>query len=67
MTSPIKSLSVRTGSDGKASLHVKSGENRYKSIANFFFDIVCIVEFPQRYQHLSGYLLDVTRVDERTM
>jgi hypothetical protein len=67
MASPMKSLSVRSNTEGKSSLHVKTGENRYKSIANFAFNIVCFVDFGKRYQHLNGYIFDVTRVDEQTM
>ncbi|CAB4000040.1 nostrin-like isoform X1 [Paramuricea clavata] len=67
MASPMKSLSVRSNTEGKLSLHVKTGENRYKSIANFAFNIVCFVDFGKRYQHLNGYIFDVTRVDEQTI
>ena len=59
--SPVKSLSVRDGEDGKRSLHVKRGEKKYKSIANFYFEVVGFVEFPSVFQKMNGYLLEVTR------
>ena len=58
--SPIKSLSVRDGEDGKRSIHVKCGGKKYPSVANFYFEIFGFVEFPPEFQ-MSGYLLDVTR------
>ena len=60
--SPLKSLSIRTDADGNDRLHVKSSENTYKSVANFSFNIECLVEFPREYQKYNGYLLRVTRV-----
>ena len=57
----MKSLSVRDGTDGKRSLHVKRGEKKYESIANFFFEVVGFVEFPSAFQKMNGFLLEVTR------
>ena len=66
MTSPVKSLSVRT-IDGKSSIHRKIGDNNYKSIANYSFQIVCLVHFPKRFTYLTGYLLNVVRTDGEEM
>ena len=65
--SPLKSLSVREDSEGKRSFHVKSGENAYKSVANFHFKIVGFVNFPQELHIFNGYLLDVHRSDGENM
>jgi hypothetical protein len=62
-SSPMKSLSVRQNQDGKRSLHVKRGDNSYKSISNFHFLISCFVEFPKEFQRYNGYLVDVQRMD----
>lgn len=59
--SPVKSISVREGKDGKRSLHVKRGDKSYRSIANFYFKIFGFVEFPPEFQRMNGYLLDVVR------
>lgn len=59
--SPVKSLSVRDGKDGKHSLHIKRGEKSYKSVPNFYFNIFGFVEFPLEFQRINGYLLDVIR------
>lgn len=58
---PVKSLSVRDGADGKRSIHIKLGEKKYESIANFYFEVVGFVEFPSKFQKLNGFLLEVTR------
>lgn len=59
--SPVKSLSVRDGKDGKRSLHVKRGEKNYESVANFFFEVIGFVRCPSEFQRMNGYLLEVTR------
>ena len=60
--SPVKSLSVRDGKDGKRSLHVKRSEKSYQSIANFYFKMFGMVEFAlPEFQRMNGYLLDVVR------
>lgn len=67
-SSPLKSLSVRNGSDGKRNLHLKVGDKAYLSIANFYFEFFGFVKFPNEFRHLSGYLLDVTRdADSKTL
>ena len=61
-SSPVKSLSVREGKDGKRSLHVKRSEKSYQSIANFYFEMFGMVEFTlPEFQRMNGYLLDVVR------
>ena len=59
--SPMKSLSVRDGQDGKRSLHVKRGEKKYVSVANFFFEVIGFVRCLSEFQRMNGYLLEVTR------
>ena len=56
----MKSLSVRDVADGKHSFHIKCGEKKYKSIANFFFEVVGFVEFPSAFQKMNGFL-EITR------
>ena len=62
--SPVKSISVREAEDGKAMMHLKNSDNKYKSIANFNFAIKEFVEFPLAFQNFSGYLLQVQRTDD---
>ena len=68
MASPLKSLSMRSNNDGmRESLHVKVSESKYRSIANFSFKIVCHVRFPKPHTSLSGWLLNVRRIDGEEM
>lgn len=59
--SPVKSLTIREGKDGKRSLHIKRGDKSYTSIANFYFKILGFVEFPPEFKRVNGYVLDVIR------
>lgn len=53
--------SVRDEEDGKRSLHVKRGEKKYVSVANFFFEVIGFVRCLSEFQRMNGYLLEVTR------
>ena len=47
-----------------STLHVKTDNNRYTSIANFFFVIKAFVRFREKdLTHFNGYILNVTRND----
>lgn len=61
--SPIKGLSVREDQQGSRALHAKTGKERYKSIANFYFTIKAFVKFPQEQSRFNGYILTVHRTD----
>ena len=60
-SSPLKSLSIQERADGKHTLHVKCSDKTYKSIANFYFKIYGLIEFPLEFQRVNAYLLDVIR------
>ena len=60
-SSPLKSLSIQERADGKRTLHVKCSDKTYKSIANFYFKIYGLIEFPLEFQTVNAYLLDVIR------
>lgn len=61
--SPIKGLSVREDQQGSRALHAKTGKERYKSIANFYFTVKAFVRFPQVQSKFNGYILTVQRTD----
>lgn len=66
--SPIKGVSVREDKDGVSTLHVKTDNNRYRSIANFYFIIKAFVRFRERdLTHFNGYILNVNRHDGVSM
>ena len=61
--SPKKSLSVRSDSDGRRSIHIKCSQNLYKSVANFYFCIKYFIIFNDNMSKYNGYILDVERRD----
>jgi hypothetical protein len=65
--SPIKSLSVREDQQGSRALHSKTGKERYKCIANFYFTVKSFVKFPPHQNRFNGYLFDVHRKDGVSM
>ena len=62
--SPIKGISVREDQAGGRTLHVKTDNNGYKSVSNFYFEIKAFVKFEDKeHTKFNGYVLDVIRDD----
>ena len=54
--SPIKGISVREDQAGGRTLHVKTDNNRYKSVSNFYFEIKAFVKFEDKeHTKFNGY------------
>ena len=53
-SSPLKSLYIQERADGKRILHVKCSDKTYKSIANFYFKIYGLIEFPLEFQRVNA-------------
>ena len=58
-----KSLSVRCDRDGRSTIHIKRGQNKYESLSNFYFQIKHFVAFEDRLSRYNDYLMDVERND----
>ena len=62
--SPVKGISIREDRFQQKTLHIKTDENRYKSISDFYFDIKAFVKFADKDLTLyNGYILTVHRKD----
>jgi hypothetical protein len=66
-SSPVKGLSVREDQQGSRALHSKTGKERYKCIANFYFTIKAFVKFPKAHSKYNGYIMNVQRTDGVSM
>lgn len=59
MASPKKSLSFRRDADGVICIHKKVKQGRYKSVADFWFEIKDFVKFEGELHASSGYIFKV--------